>query len=144
MQDHPAVGLSVQSSAQACPTATSLLSKNAWSHFSNNQGPFPIHVLGGPPCWGGKGREFMVKSYDVPAGLGQRALSWAILFTSVEVIMNTTIHLAQQSSQKGHCLLLGLPQLLQPSRLSLFVFFCSLRYFCRLYLISPVFMHCLG
>lgn len=143
-QDHPTVVLSVQSSAQSCLTATCSLSNNAWSHFSNYQGPLPIHLFDGPPCLGGRGRGFMVKSHDVPAGLGQRAVSRAILFISVEVIMNTTIHLAQQSSQNGHCLLLGLPWLLQPSGLSLFVFFCSLRYFCRLYLISPVFMHCLG
>lgn len=40
--------------------------------------------------------------------------------------------------------LTGTARLLQPSGLSFFVLFCSLRYFCRLYLISPVFMHCLG
>lgn len=99
----------VLSTAQSCPTTTRSLSNNAWSHFSNYQGPFLIHVLDGPPCWGGRGRGFMVKSHDVPAGLEQRAVSRAILFISVEVIMNTTIHLAQQSSQNGHCLLLGLP-----------------------------------
>lgn len=143
-QHHPAAQLSVQSLAQTCPTATSSPSHNAWALFSNSQGPFPIHSLDGPPCWGGRGREFMVKSHDARAGLGASEQFPGLLFTSVEVILNTTIHSAQRSSQNGHCLLLGLPLLLQHSGLSFFVFFCSLRYFCRFYLISPVFMHCLG
>lgn len=71
---------------------------------------------------------------------GQRTVPWPILFTSIEVILNTTIHSAQRSSKNGHCLLLGLPQLLQHRGLSFFVSFCSLRYFRRFYLISPVFI----
>lgn len=68
-QRHPTAWLSVQTLARTCPTATSSLSNNAWTHFSNSQGPFPIHSLDGLPCWGGRGREFMVKSHDTLAGL---------------------------------------------------------------------------
>lgn len=51
------------------PQQTALI-HNAWTHFSNSQGPFPTHSLDGPPCWGGRGREFMGKSHDTPSGLG--------------------------------------------------------------------------
>ena len=71
-QHHPAARLSVQSLACTCPTATSLLSNSAWTLLSNSQGPFPIYGLDGPPCWGRRRREIMVKSDDTPAGLGIR------------------------------------------------------------------------
>lgn len=118
------------------------LSNNAWTRFSNSQGPFPTHSLDGPPCWGGRGKRiYGQKPRHSSWPWGQQTVPRPVLFTSVEVILNTTIHLVQRSSQNEHCLLLGLPQ---HSGLSFFVFFCSLRYFCRFYLISPVFMHCLG
>lgn len=46
------------------------LAHNAWTHFSNSQGPFPAHSLDGPHWWGGRGREFMGKSHDTPSRLG--------------------------------------------------------------------------